>query len=408
MAKKRKLRIASYNINGINTRLHVLARWLEEFQPDVVGLQELKCTDEAFPAEAVEALGYSAIWHGQRSWNGVALLSRVGDPVATRRALPNDPNLEQSRYIEAAVCGILVGNLYAPNGNPSPGPKFDYKLAWLDRLKEHAQELLDSGVPAILIGDFNVIPTEQDVYKPERWTKDALFAPEARQKYRELAAEGWTDAIRHVHPDERIYTFWHYWRNSFERDAGIRIDHALLSPSLAKKLKAVGVDREPRGWEKTSDHAPMWVEVEVYGSRRGGLCGGCSRSGKRGRIGHAEALLSLIEQPLEPRIVTQQVEIGVGFGDSDLVGACLGQRALEHAECAVLVVQVAGENAGEIVSHVEIVGIDEQRSRNPLPSPFLVTKQGMAAGENSQSRAIAWILLHRAFALRHHHPSRVA
>jgi exodeoxyribonuclease III len=263
MAKGRRLRIASYNINGINTRLHVLTRWLEEFRPDVVGLQELKCTDEAFPAAAIDALGYSAIWHGQRSWNGVALLSRVGDPVETRRALPDDPNLEQSRYIEAAVCGILVGNLYAPNGNPWPGPKFDYKLAWLDRLKEHAQDLLDSGLPAVLIGDFNVIPTELDVYKHERWAKDALFAPAARQKYRELVAQGWTDAIRRLHPDERIYTFWHYWRNSFARDAGIRIDHALLSPSLAKALKTAGVAREPRGWEKTSDHAPMWFEVEV-------------------------------------------------------------------------------------------------------------------------------------------------
>jgi exodeoxyribonuclease III len=180
MAKGRRLRIASYNINGINTRLHVLTRWLEEFWPDVVGLQELKCTDEAFPAAAIDALGYSAIWHGQRSWNGVALLSRVGDPVETRRALPDDPNLEQSRYIEAAVCGILVGNLYAPNGNPWPGPKFDYKLAWLDRLKEHAQDLLDSGLPAVLIGDFNVIPTELDVYKHERWAKDALFARAGR------------------------------------------------------------------------------------------------------------------------------------------------------------------------------------------------------------------------------------
>jgi exodeoxyribonuclease-3 len=263
MAKKRRLRISSYNINGINSRLHVLTRWLEEFRPDIVGLQELKCTDEAFPRAAIEALGYSAVWHGQKSWNGVALLSRVGDPVETRRSLPDDPNLEQSRYIEAAVCGILVGSLYAPNGNPWPGPKFDYKLAWLDRLKEHAQDLLDSGLPALLIGDFNVIPTDQDVYKPERWAKDALFAPQAREKYKELVAQGWTDAIRHLFPDERIYTFWHYWRNSFARDAGIRIDHALLSPALAKKLKAAGVDREPRGWEKTSDHAPMWVEVEV-------------------------------------------------------------------------------------------------------------------------------------------------
>ena len=263
MAKKRRLRIASYNINGINPRLQVLTRWLEESRPDIVGLQELKCTDEAFPHEAIEALGYAAIWHGQRSWNGVAILSRVGEPVETRRGLPDDPDPTHSRYIEAAVCGILIGNLYAPNGNPWPGPKFDYKLAWLDRLKEHAQGLLDSGLPALLIGDFNVIPTEMDVYKPERWAKDALFAPEAREKYRELVEQGWTDAIRHLCPDERIYTFWHYWRNSFARDAGIRIDHALLSPSLAKQLKAAGVDRDPRGWEKTSDHAPMWVEVEV-------------------------------------------------------------------------------------------------------------------------------------------------
>jgi len=259
----RRLKIASYNINGINTRLPVLTRWLEEFRPDVVGLQELKCTDEAFPADAIEALGYSAIWHGQKSWNGVALLSRVGAPVETRRALPDDPNLEQSRYIEAAVCGILVGNLYLPNGNPKPGPKFDYKLAWMDALHAHAADLLASGVPALLIGDFNVIPTDEDVYKPERWLKDALFAPEARNKLAALIDQGWTDALRKLHPDERIYTFWHYWRNSFERDAGIRIDHALLSPELSKKLKAVGVDRTPRGWEKTSDHAPLWLEIGV-------------------------------------------------------------------------------------------------------------------------------------------------
>jgi exodeoxyribonuclease III len=260
---KRRLRIASYNINGINSRLGVLTRWLEEFQPDVVGLQELKCTDEAFPDDAIEALGYSAIWHCQKSWNGVALLSRVGAPVETRRALPGDPNLEQSRYIEAAICGILIGNMYAPNGNPKPGPKFDYKLAWLDALSGHARELLASGVPALLIGDFNVIPTEMDVYKPERWLKDALFAPEAREEYRTLVEQGWTDAIRDRFPDQRIYTFWHYWRNAFQRDAGIRIDHALLSPALAKTLKGAGVDRSPRAWDKTSDHAPVWVEVEV-------------------------------------------------------------------------------------------------------------------------------------------------
>ena len=263
MPKTRRLRIASYNINGVNTRLHVLTRWLAEAQPDIVGLQELKCTDEAFPAVAIEELGYSAIWHGQKSWNGVAILSRVGEPVETRRALPGDPDLAQSRYIEAAVCGLLIGNLYAPNGNPWPGPKFEYKLKWMDRLFAHAADLLDSGLPAMLIGDFNVIPTDRDVYKPERWAKDALFSPEAREKFAALVGQGWTDALRHLHPDERIYTFWHYWRNSFQRDAGIRIDHALLSAPLAKKLEAAGVDREPRSWEKTSDHAPMWVEVTV-------------------------------------------------------------------------------------------------------------------------------------------------
>ncbi len=263
MPKQRRLKIASYNINGINTRLHVLTRWLAEFQPDIACLQELKCTDEAFPAQAIADLGYSAIWHGQKSWNGVAILSRVGEPVETRRGLPQDPDPSHSRYLEAAVSGLLIGNLYLPNGNPWPGPKFDYKLAWMDRLHAHAADLLASGVPAMLIGDFNVIPTEQDVYKPERWAKDALFSPEARQKFRELIGQGWTDALRHLHPDERIYSFWHYWRNAFERNAGIRIDHALLSPALAPKLKSAGVDCTPRAWEKTSDHAPMWVEVAV-------------------------------------------------------------------------------------------------------------------------------------------------
>jgi exodeoxyribonuclease-3 len=263
MAKKNRLRVASYNINGINPRLQVLTRWLEEFQPDIACLQELKCTDEAFPRESIEALGYAAIWHGQKRWNGVAILSQVGEPVETRRGLPGDPDPSQSRYLEAAVCGLLIGNLYAPNGNPWPGPKFDYKLAWMDRLHTHAQGLLDSNLPAMLIGDFNVIPTEIDVYKPERWAKDALFAPRARETFAALVAQGWTDALRKLHPDQRIYTFWPYWRNSFERDAGIRIDHALLSPPLAKTLKATAVDRTPRAWEKTSDHAPMWLEVEV-------------------------------------------------------------------------------------------------------------------------------------------------
>ena len=257
------LRIASYNINGINTRLPILLGWLHEFAPDVACLQELKCTDEAFPAQAIADAGYEAIWQGQQRWNGVAILSRCGTPVETRRGLPGDPDDSHSRYLEAAVAGILIGNLYLPNGNPWPGPKFDYKLAWMDRLAVHAATLLDAAVPAMLIGDFNVIPTDLDVYKPERWKKDALFAPEARAKFAELVGQGWTDAIRELHPHERIYTFWPYWRQSFERDAGIRIDHALLSPGLAGRLKAAGVDRSPRGLEKTSDHAPMWVELKA-------------------------------------------------------------------------------------------------------------------------------------------------
>src|SRR5690349_7710051 len=183
MPKKQRLRIASYNINGINSRLPILLRWLEEFQPDVVGLQELKCTDEAFPASDIEALGYQAIWHGQKSWNGVALLGRVGEPVETGRGLAGDPDDEQSRYIEAAICGILIGNLYLPNGNPKPGPKFEYKLSWMDRLHAHAQHLLDSKVPALVMGDFNVIPAGQNVHKPDRPTKDAVVAPEPRAQF---------------------------------------------------------------------------------------------------------------------------------------------------------------------------------------------------------------------------------
>ena len=256
------MKIATYNVNGINGRLEVLLRWLGEARPDIVTLQELKAPQDRFPAEALAAAGYEALWHGQKSWNGVAILSRVGEPVETGRGLPGDPEDVQSRYIEAAVCGLLIGNLYLPNGNPWPGPKFDYKLAWMDRLHAHGRHLLDSGLPAMLIGDFNVIPTEQDVYKPERWLDDALFRPEVRTAYADLVAQGWTDALRHLHPGERIYTFWDYFRNAYARDAGLRIDHLLLSPQLAGRLVAAGVDREARRWEKTSDHAPTWIELK--------------------------------------------------------------------------------------------------------------------------------------------------
>ena len=255
------MKIATYNVNGINGRLEVLLRWLGEARPDIVTLQELKAPDERFPAEAIAAAGYEAIWHGQKSWNGVAILSRCGTPVETRRGLPNDPDPTHSRYLEAAVNGILVAGLYLPNGNPRPGPKFDYKLAWFAALHAHAAALLSSKAPVVLAGDFNVMPTELDVYKPERWLDDALFAPEVREAYAALVAQGWTDAIRTLHPGERIYTFWKYWRGAFERDAGLRIDHLLLSPAIAKRLVAAGVDREPRGWDKTSDHAPAWIEL---------------------------------------------------------------------------------------------------------------------------------------------------
>ncbi|QNE32104.1 exodeoxyribonuclease III [Sphingomonas sp. NBWT7] len=255
------MRIATYNVNGVNGRLPVLLSWLEQTAPDIVCLQELKAPDARFPAAALQSLGYDAIWHGQKSWNGVAILSRVGSIHETRRGLPDDPDPAQSRYIEAAVNGIIVAGLYLPNGNPRPGPKFDYKLAWFDRLIDHAQTLLDTGAPVLLAGDFNVMPTAQDVYKPERWIDDALFAPEVRDRYEQLLDQGWTDALRHLHPDETIYTFWDYFRNAYARDAGLRIDHLLLSPALAPRLADAGVDRDVRGWEKTSDHAPTWITI---------------------------------------------------------------------------------------------------------------------------------------------------
>lgn len=257
------MKLATFNVNGINGRLPVLLRWLGEAKPDIVCLQELKASQEKFPERAIRDAGYAAIWHGQKSWNGVAILTRGAEPVETRRSLPGEDDDSQSRYLEAAVRGILVCCLYMPNGNPAPGPKFDYKLRWFGHLIQHAATLLAHEVPVVLVGDFNVMPADLDVYKPERWRDDALFRPEVREAFAELVAQGWTDALRKLHPQERIYTFWDYFRNAWGRDAGLRIDHLLLSPQLAERLKAAGVDRHVRGWEKASDHAPVWIALKA-------------------------------------------------------------------------------------------------------------------------------------------------
>jgi exodeoxyribonuclease III len=256
------MKIASYNVNGINGRLPVLLRWLKEAKPDLVCLQELKTTADKFPLNAINKAGYQAIWHGQKSWNGVAILSRKEALQETRRSLPGDPSDTHSRYIEAIVHQMVIGCIYLPNGNPYPGPKFDYKLKWFKRLTAHAKKLLAHEVPVMLIGDYNVMPTELDVYKPEKYIDDALFRKEIRAAYQRLLKQGWTDAIRKLHPGERIYTFWDYLRNAWGRDAGLRLDHFLLSPQLAKKLKAAGVDKHVRGWDRSSDHAPVWIELK--------------------------------------------------------------------------------------------------------------------------------------------------
>lgn len=256
------MKIATYNVNGINGRLPVLLRWLKEAQPDIVCLQELKAPNEKFPEKAIKDAGYTALWHGQKSWNGVAILTRGLEMEEICRTLPGDEEDAQSRYIEAMIEGMVICCLYLPNGNPAPGPKFDYKLRWFDRLTERADTLLGFKTPVILLGDFNVMPTEQDVYKPERWVKDALFRPETRAAFHKLVSQGWTDAIRHLYPDETIYTFWDYFRQAYQRNAGLRIDHFLLSPELKDRLKDTGVDRHVRGWEKTSDHAPVWILLD--------------------------------------------------------------------------------------------------------------------------------------------------
>ncbi len=254
--------VATYNINNINRRFPVLEEWLEARRPDIVCLQELKCTDAAFPAARLARLGYDAVWKGQRTWNGVAILSRIGEPVLTRSVLPGDADDSQSRYIEAAVRGVLVASIYAPNGNPRPGPKFDYKLAWLERLRRHATALRRTGAPIVLGGDFNVVPTDFDIYSMKSWKDDALVQPESRAAWRRLVGRSWTDGLRHLHPDEPCYTFWSYLRNRWERDAGLRLDHLLLSRNVVSRLVEAGVDRDVRGRPDASDHAPAWIRLE--------------------------------------------------------------------------------------------------------------------------------------------------
>jgi exodeoxyribonuclease-3 len=256
------MKIATFNINNVNRRLPNLLQWLKTARPDIACLQELKAADAEFPVNAIRKAGYRAVWRGQKTWNGVAILARGKEPILTRTALPGDPGDTQSRYIEAAIDGVLVGCIYLPNGNPQPGPKFDYKLAWFKRLQGHARKLLREQMPVVLAGDYNVAPTELDIYPTTSWDDDALVQPASRAAYARLVKQGWTDALRTLHPDERIYTFWHYMRNRWQRNAGLRLDHILLSPILAERLQDAGVDRAMRGRADASDHAPVWVRLK--------------------------------------------------------------------------------------------------------------------------------------------------
>jgi exodeoxyribonuclease-3 len=253
------MKIASFNVNGIRSRLPRLLEWLDEAAPDVLCLQELKCDDDNFPIKEIAAAGYGAIWHGQKGFNGVAILARGGDPVERRRGLPGDPDDTHSRYLEGEVADVVIGCLYLPNGNPQPGPKFDYKLAWMERLIAHGEELLAAERPTILTGDYNVIPTDEDTFSVQAMAHDALMQPESRAAFRRLLHQGWTDAIRARHPSGRLYTFWDYQAGAWARDAGFRIDHLLLSPQLADRLRDAGVDKAARGREKASDHTPVWA-----------------------------------------------------------------------------------------------------------------------------------------------------
>jgi len=257
------MRIATFNINDINKRLANLLAWLAKAEPDVVSLQELKSEQSKFPARALRSLGYEAVWHGQRSWNGVAILARNQTPVLTRTALPGNPNDHQARYIEAAVNGVLITSIYLPNGNPQPGPKFDYKLAWFERLIAHASELISTGVPVVLAGDYNVVPTPQDIYPTRSLDNNALIQPASRKAFARLLSQGWTDALRTLHPAGPLWTFWDYKFERWPKDKGMRLDHFLLSPSISKRLAAAGVDRWARAEPNASDHAPTWISLDL-------------------------------------------------------------------------------------------------------------------------------------------------
>jgi exodeoxyribonuclease III len=253
------MKIATFNINNVNRRLPNLLRWLHQAKPDIVCLQELKSADGDFPIHAIDKAGYGAVWRGQKTWNGVAILARHAEPVLTRTELPGGRDDAEARYIEAAVKGIIVTSLYLPNGNPQPGPKFDHKLAWFKRLRSHAAKFIKQEIPTVLAGDFNVAPTPLDIYPTKSWDKDALIQPKSRAAFKSLVEQGWTDALRTLHPEKPMFTFWDYKRNRWPRDAGLRLDHLLLSPHLAPRLVKAGVDRKLRGEEGASDHAPAWI-----------------------------------------------------------------------------------------------------------------------------------------------------
>lgn len=256
------VRIATFNVNGVNGRLPVLLKWLAETRYDVVCLQELKTSDEKYPDTAIRDVGYRSIWHGQKSYNGVAILALDATPDEVIRGLPGDPDDTHSRYLEAQVGDLVVGCIYLPNGNPAPGPKFDYKLSWFERLLTHSRSLLDGGKPTILCGDFNVVPTDSDAAVPQRWRWDAVMFPESRAAYRQMLEQGWEDAIRVVHPDDKIYTYWNFgYPRGYDPMSGLRMDHLLISPALRPRLIGADVDKHVRGWTKPSDHAPAWIEL---------------------------------------------------------------------------------------------------------------------------------------------------